>query len=79
MDDRARGRVGLDVERFARDLREHAGAARVADGADLSGVVGRPTFSINGRRHFGAYDITAHSAALRAAGARATPAAVTTD
>ena len=52
----------------------HAGAARVAedvDSADLSGVSGTPTFFINGRRHYGAYDIATLSAAVRAAGARA--------
>ena len=52
-----------------------AGAARVAedvDSADLSGVSGTPTFFINGRRHYGAYDIDTLSAAVRAAGARAT-------
>ena len=67
--------LGLDVERFTSDLREHAGAARVAedvDSADLSGVSGTPTFFINGRRHYGAYDIATLSAAVRAAGARAT-------
>ena len=67
--------LGLDIERFTDDLREHAGAARVAediDSADLSGVSGTPTFFINGRRHHGAYDIAALSAAVRAAGARAT-------
>jgi len=66
--------LGLDVERFTNDLDAHAGAARVAediDGADLSGVSGTPTFFINGRRHYGAYDIAALSAAVRAAGARA--------
>jgi protein-disulfide isomerase len=42
------------------------------DGADLSGVSGTPTFFINGRRHYGAYDIASLSAAVRAAGARAT-------
>ncbi len=39
---------------------QHAGAARVADdvaSADLSGVSGAPTFFIDGRRHYGAYDI----------------------
>jgi Na+/H+ antiporter NhaA len=68
------GQLGLDVERFTNHLREHAGAARVAedvDSADLSGVSGTPTFFINGRRHYGAYDIAALSAAVRAAGARA--------
>jgi Na+/H+ antiporter NhaA len=67
--------LGLDFERFTDDLREHAGSARVAedvDSADLSGVSGTPTFFINGRRHYGAYDIAALSQAVRAAGARAT-------
>src|SRR5919204_3576058 len=66
--------LGLDVERFANDLRERVGAARVADdvdSADLSGVSGTPTFFVNGRRHYGAYDIATLSAAVRAAGGRA--------
>jgi Na+/H+ antiporter NhaA/predicted DsbA family dithiol-disulfide isomerase len=74
--------MGLDVERFTNHLREHAGAARVAedvDSADLSGVSGTPTFFINGRRHYGAYDIAALSTAVRAAGARAGLATATTD
>jgi Na+/H+ antiporter NhaA len=68
-------RLGLDVDRFRDDLRRHTGAARIADdvdSADLSGVSGTPTFFINGRRHYGAYDIATLSAAVRAAGARAT-------
>ncbi len=72
--------LGLDVDRFTTDLREHAGAARVADdvdSADLSGVSGTPTFFVNGRRHYGAYDIATLSAAVRAAGARAALATVT--
>jgi Na+/H+ antiporter NhaA len=67
--------LGLDRERFEEDLRGHAGTMRVADdvdSADLSGVSGTPTFFINGRRHYGAYDIRSLSAAVRAAGARAT-------
>jgi len=67
--------LGLDVERFTDSLREHSGAARVAediDSADLSGVSGTPTFFINSRRQHGAYDIASLSAAVRAAGARAT-------
>jgi Na+/H+ antiporter NhaA len=67
--------LGLDVERFTNSLREHTGAARVAediDSADLSGVTGTPTFFINSRRQHGAYDIASLSAAVRAAGARAT-------
>jgi Na+/H+ antiporter NhaA len=65
--------VGLDVDRFTTFLREHEGAARVADdvdSADLSGVTGTPTFFINGRRHYGAYDIDTLSRAVKAAGAR---------
>jgi Na+/H+ antiporter NhaA len=68
------GELGLDVERFADDLRNRVGAMRVADdvdSADLSGVSGTPTFFVNGRRHYGAYDIATLSAAVRAAGARA--------
>jgi Na+/H+ antiporter NhaA len=67
-------RLRLDGERFSTNLREHLGASRVADdvdSADLSGVTGTPTFFVNGRRHHGAYDIEALSAAVRAAGARA--------
>jgi len=66
--------LGLDIERFTNALRAHAGAARVAedvDSADLSGVSGTPTFFINGRRHYGAYDIATLSAAVRVAGAQA--------
>ena len=63
-------------------MRDHVGALRVAedvDGADLSGVTGTPTFFINSRRHYGAYDIATLSAAVRAAGARATLTAVDPD
>ena len=66
--------IDLDVEQFATDLRTHAGAARVADdvdSADLSGVTGTPTFFVNGRRHYGAYDLETLSNAVRLAGARA--------
>jgi Na+/H+ antiporter NhaA len=67
-------RLGLDVDRFSEDIRTHNGAARIAqdvDSADLSSVSGTPTFFINGRRHYGAYDIGTLSAAVHAAGARA--------
>jgi Na+/H+ antiporter NhaA len=66
--------LGLDVERFADQMRSHGGATHVAedvDGADLSGVSGTPTFFINGRRHYGAYDIETLSKAARTARARA--------
>ena len=74
--------LGLDVERFHRDLREHEYASVVADdieSADLSGVTGTPTFFINERRHYGAYDIEALQNAVRVARARTlldTPAPV---
>jgi len=70
--------LGLDVERFKDDLEHHVGAGRIAedvDGADLSAVSGTPTFFINGRRHYGAYDIDTLSRAVRAARARAAIAA----
>jgi Na+/H+ antiporter NhaA len=66
--------LGLDADRFRKDVHEHAGAARIAedvDSADLSGVTGTPTFFVNGRRHYGAYDIASLSRAVKAAGARA--------
>ncbi|MFL5925972.1 MAG: Na+/H+ antiporter NhaA, partial [Gaiellaceae bacterium] len=68
------GELGLDVDRFAEDLERHVGAARVAedvDGADLSNVTGTPTFFVNGRRHYGAYDIDTLTRAVQAARARA--------
>ena len=67
--------LGLDIERFSSQLREHIVANRVAEdvnSADLSGVSGTPTFFINGRRHYGAYDTATLSAAVRAARARVT-------
>jgi protein-disulfide isomerase len=66
--------LGLDADRFARDLQRHKGASRIAedvDGADLSGVSGTPSFFVNGRRHEGAYDIAALRAAAKTARARA--------
>ena len=70
--------LGLDVERFEDDLRRHTMVPRIAedvDSADLSGVSGTPSFFINGRRHYGAYDIDTLSAAVRVARARASIAA----
>jgi len=66
--------LGLDVDRFADDLRRHTYAARISDdvdSADLSGVTGTPTFFINERRHHGAYDIATLSEAVRLARAKA--------
>ncbi len=66
--------VGLDPERFVKDMRKQAGASKIAadvDSADLSGVSGTPTFFVNGRRHHGAYDVATLSAAVRTARAQA--------
>ncbi|HLM31697.1 MAG TPA: Na+/H+ antiporter NhaA [Solirubrobacterales bacterium] len=70
--------LGLDLERFDEDMHRRCGAPRIAedvDSADLSGVSGTPTFFINGRRHYGAYDIDALSGAVRLARARVAVAA----
>ena len=70
--------LGLDMDRFEDTLREHRTAARVArdvDSADLSGVSGTPTFFVNGRRHYGPYDIETLSKVARLAGARVEAAA----
>jgi Na+/H+ antiporter NhaA len=66
--------LGLDTERVREQLRKRRFAGRIAEdieSADLSGVSGTPTFFINGRRHYGAYDIATLSAEVLAARARA--------
>ena len=66
--------LGLDVERFSNELRRREYAPRVAEDvatADASGVSGTPTFFINGRRHYGAYDIDTLTTAVQAARTRA--------
>jgi Na+/H+ antiporter NhaA len=66
--------LGLDVERFWDDLRRREHAPRVADdvaSADASGVAGTPTFFINGRRHYGAYNIETLTDAVQRAKRRA--------
>ncbi len=66
--------LGLDVERFTDELRRREYAARVSEdvaSADESGVSGTPTFFINGRRHYGVYDIETLTSAVRAAKNRA--------
>jgi Na+/H+ antiporter NhaA len=66
--------LDLDLERFREHLRKRKGSQRIAEDvetADRSGVSGTPTFFINGRRHYGAYDIGTLSAAVRAAKSRA--------
>ena len=66
--------LGLDVERFEGELRGRDYAPRIAEdvaSADESGVAGTPTFFINGRRHYGAYDSQTLTAAVKAAQTRA--------
>lgn len=66
--------LGLDVERFREELRGRDYASRVSEdvsSADESGVSGTPTFFINGRRHFGVYDIDTLTEAVEAAKLRA--------
>jgi Na+/H+ antiporter NhaA len=64
----------LDVERFSDELRRREYASRITEDvstADESGVSGTPTFFINGRRHYGVYDINTLSEAVSAAKLRA--------
>jgi Na+/H+ antiporter NhaA len=66
--------LNLDVERFWDELRRREHAPRVAEdvaSADASGVVGTPSFFINGRRHQGAYDTETLTKAVRTARSRA--------
>src|SRR5205807_7047204 len=66
--------MGLDVERFVDEVRRREYAPRIAEdvtSADESGVSGTPTFFINGRRHYGVYDIGALTEAVKAAKRRA--------
>jgi Na+/H+ antiporter NhaA len=68
------GDLGLDVERFRDELRRREYAARISEdvaSADESGVSGTPTFFINGRRHYGVYDLGALTEAVGAAKRRA--------
>jgi Na+/H+ antiporter NhaA len=65
--------LGLDAERFGSDLRKHVGRGHVMedlDSADLSSVSGTPTFFVNGKRHYGAYDIESLKKAAKLAKAR---------
>ncbi len=65
--------LGLDAGRIVEDLRHRAHAQRVAEdvaSADESGVSGTPTFFVNGRRHYGAYDVGTLTETVRAARSR---------
>ena len=60
----------LDRARFESDVRSARSRDRVAAdvrSADSSGVAGTPTFFVNGRRHYGSYDIDKLQAAVAAA------------
>jgi protein-disulfide isomerase len=66
--------LGLDVNSFTEDLRNHRWGERVAadvESADLSGVAGTPSFFVNGQRQMGAYDLATLSRAVRTARAQA--------
>jgi protein-disulfide isomerase len=63
-------RLGLDVERFDKELAEHVHADRVHEdfmSGVRSGVNGTPTFYINGARHDDSYELDTMLAALEAA------------
>jgi len=64
----------LDADRLVDELHRREYASRVSEdvaSADESGVSGTPTFFINGRRHYGAYDITTLTEAVTSARRRA--------
>ncbi|MGY2127800.1 Na+/H+ antiporter NhaA [Blastococcus sp. SYSU DS0617] len=70
--------LGLDLERFARELGRETHAARVRDdvaSAEASGVHGTPTFFVNGIRHGGPTTTDALAAALLRTDPRGTPGA----
>jgi len=63
-------KLGLDVERFDKELAEHVHADRVHEdfmSGVRSGVNGTPAFYINGARHDDSYEIEALLAALERA------------
>jgi protein-disulfide isomerase len=62
--------LGLDPERFERELAQHAHAHRVREdlrGGLKSGVRGTPTFFVNGLRHDGPNDLATLRAAVEEA------------
>jgi len=59
--------IGLDEDAFIDDLQSRKYARRVGrdtESAEEGGVAGTPTFFINGKRHYGAFDLTSLTAAL---------------
>ncbi|CAA9212655.1 MAG: Na+/H+ antiporter NhaA type [uncultured Blastococcus sp.] len=68
--------LGLDLERFARELGDGTHAQRIRDdvaGAEASGVEGTPTFFVNGVRHMGRAGTDELAAALLRTDPRGTP------
>jgi protein-disulfide isomerase len=66
--------LDLDLDRFTDELRRREHTPRVSEdvaSADESAVSGTPTFFINGRRHYGVYDINTLTDEVRAAKTRA--------
>jgi protein-disulfide isomerase len=66
--------LGLDVQRFGKELYKHVHAGRVGqdvESADISGVSGTPTFFVNGLRHYGAFDSASLTQAVATARDRA--------
>ena len=64
--------LGIDVERFDKDLAEHVHAPRVHEDfitGVRSGVNGTPSFYVNGARHDDSYDFETLLAALERAAA----------
>jgi protein-disulfide isomerase len=64
--------LGIDVERFDKDLAEHVHAPRVREdfmSGVRSGVNGTPSFYVNGTRHDDSYDLETLLAALERAAA----------
>ncbi len=63
-------KLGLDLDRFTKEMNEHVYAPRVREdfrSGVRSGVNGTPTFFINGERYNGSYDVRSMLAALREA------------
>jgi len=64
--------LGLDLERFGRELADHVHAERVREdfmSGVRSGVNGTPSFYIDGARHDNSYDVETLLAALERAAA----------
>jgi len=66
--------LGIDGRRLRSEVIADVYTGRVSEdlmSADLSGASGTPTFFINGRRHYGAYDVASLQAAVAEARDRA--------